>query len=144
MKESIPNKKHIAPQRWCTSNSTFVTDKVGDNLELIFPEFSESRTVTISPDIFELPKMSPQPVYDLIIDIDTMTKLCMVLNFDDLMITIDQQKLPMRTFESISNPKQLQSQFKAFTEPISMQETTNRDVTILDAKYEKMNFSSSS
>ena len=46
------------------SNGTFVTDKMGDNLEFIFPELSESRMVTISPDIFELPKTSPQPAYD--------------------------------------------------------------------------------
>ena len=66
-----------------------------------------------------------------------MTKLGVVLNFDDKMVTIDQQKLPMRTFESISNAKQLKSQFKAVTESISMGEATNRAVTILDAKYEK-------
>ena len=137
MKESAPYMKCIAPQRWRTSNGTFVTDKVGDNLEFIFPEISESRTVTISPDIFELPKMSPQPAFDLIIGIETMTKLGMVLNIDDKTITIDQQTLPMRTFESISNPKQLRSQLKAFTEPILMQEATNRAVTILDAKYKK-------
>ena len=55
MKESVPCKKHIAPQKWHTSSGTFVTNKVGHNLEFIFPEFSESRMVTISPDIFELP-----------------------------------------------------------------------------------------
>ena len=68
-----------------------------------------------------------------------MTKLGVVPNFDDNTITIDQQRLPMRTFESISNPKQLRSQFKAFTEPILMQEATNRAVTIFDAKYKKAN-----
>ena len=83
MKESVPHKNRIAPQRWRTSSGTFITDKVGDNLEFIFPEFSESRMVTISPDIFELPKTSPQPAFDLIIGIETMTKLGMVLNFDD-------------------------------------------------------------
>ena len=45
----------------------------------------------------------------------------------------------MRMFESISNLKQLRSQFKAFTEPISIREATNRAVTILDAKYKKAN-----
>ena len=114
-------------------------DKVGSNLELIFPEFSESRMVTISPDIYEPPKMSLQPAFDLIIGIETMTKLGVVLNFDDKMITIDQQMLPMRTFESISNLKQLRSQFKAFTEPISMREATNRAVTIIDTKYKTAN-----
>ena len=89
MKKSVPCKKHIAPQRWRTSNGTFVTDKVGHNLEFIFPEFSESRMVTISPDIFELPKTSPQPAFDLIIGIETMTKLGVILNFDDKTITID-------------------------------------------------------
>ena len=68
-----------------------------------------------------------------------MSKLGMILNFDEKTITIDQQTLPMRTFESISNPKQLRTQFKAFTEPISVQEATNRTVTILDAKYKKVN-----
>ena len=106
MKESKPYKKCIAHQRWHKSNSTFVTVKVGNNLEFIFPEFSESRMVTISPDIFELPKMSLQPAFDLIIGIETMTKLGMVLNFNDNTIAIGQQMLPMRTFESISNPKQ--------------------------------------
>ena len=47
----------------------------------------------------------------------------------------DQQTLPMRIFESISNLKQLRSQFKAFTELILMQEATIRAVMILDAKY---------
>ena len=73
------------------SYGTFVMDKVGDNLEFILQEFSESKMVTISPDIYELTKMSPQPAYDLIIGIKTMTKLGMVLNGDDLRITIDQQ-----------------------------------------------------
>ena len=114
-------------------------DKVGNNLEFIFPEFSESRTVTISPYIFELPKTSLQPAYDLNIGIETMTKLGMVLNFNDKTITIDHQTLPMRTLESISNTKQLRSQFKAFTEPISMREATNRAVTIADAQYKKAN-----
>ena len=95
--------------------------------------------VTINPGIYELPKMSPQPEYDLIMGIETMNKFGMVLNFDDMMITIDHQKLPTRTFESIRDPTQLRSQFKAFTEPISMWEATNRAVTILDAKYEKVN-----
>ena len=98
MKESVPCKKCIAPQRWRTSSGTFVTDKVSDNLEFIFPEFSESRTVTISPDIFELPKTSSQPAFDLIIGIEAITKLGVVLNFDDMKITIDQQKLPMQAF----------------------------------------------
>ena len=98
MKESVPHKNHIAPQRWRTSSGTFVTDKVGDNLEFIFPEFSESRRVTISTYIFELTKTSLQPAYDLIIGIETMTKLGMVLNFNNDTITNHQQKLPMNSF----------------------------------------------
>ena len=114
MKESVPHKKRIAPQRWCTSSGTFVTDKVGNNLEFIFPEFSESRMVTISPDIFELPKTSPQPAFDLIISVETMSKLGVILNFNDKMITIDQQMLPMRMFESIGDLKQLRSFYRTY------------------------------
>ena len=68
--------------------------------------------VTISPDIFKLPKMSLQPAFDLIIGNETTTKLGMELNFDDKTITIDQQTLPMRMFESISNLKQLKASFR--------------------------------
>ena len=89
MKETVTCKKRIVQQRWCTSNGTFVTDKVGNNLEFIFPEFSESRMVTISPDIFELPKTSLQPAFDLIIGIETMSKLGVILNFDEKTIMID-------------------------------------------------------
>ena len=102
-------QKPYSPSKVAYVKQHLCLDKVGDNLEFIFPEFSESRMVTISPDIFELPKTSLQPAFDLIIGIETMTKLGVVLNFDDKMITMDQQTLPMRTFESISNLKQLRS-----------------------------------
>ena len=84
---------------------------MGNNLEFILPEFSESRMVTISPDIHELPKMLLQPAYDLIIGVETTIKMVVVLKFNDMTITIDKQKLPMRTFESICNAKELRSQF---------------------------------
>ena len=87
---------------WHTSNGTFITDKVNNNLEFIFPEFSESRTVTIKQDIFELPKLVLQLVYDLILGEETITKLSVVLNFIDKTITKDQQKLPMQTLRVLA------------------------------------------
>ena len=46
--DTEPNKKCIAPQRWSISNSTFDTDKVGDNLEFIFPDFLNLSTQKLS------------------------------------------------------------------------------------------------
>ena len=41
-KEYIPSKERLRPQKRTTSNGTFKTTKVG-NLDLKFPEFSESK-----------------------------------------------------------------------------------------------------
>ena len=62
---TIPIKTCLTSQKWCMSNCTYVIDKVDNNLEVIFQEFSESSMVSIRPDIIELPKLAPQPANDL-------------------------------------------------------------------------------
>ena len=135
--DRVPTKSRLSPQKWRTSCGTFETSKVGKNLEFSFPEFSDSRTIKISPDILELPKSDREPAYDLIIGCQTLVNIGCVLNYQDMTVTIDQQKLPMRTAESLSNYKKLQAQFTAPKEPIVTREETKRAVKILDAKYEK-------
>jgi hypothetical protein len=44
--------KWVVPQSWGTSNSTFVTNKVG-NIEISFVEYSASKKVHLQPDIVE-------------------------------------------------------------------------------------------
>ena len=135
--ECVPCKRRISPQKWRTSNGTFSTEKVGDDLEFSFPEFNESKRVKIRPDIVELPTSAPQPAYDIIIGCETLSQLGCVLNFDDNTITIDQHKLPMRSHNSLRDTKKLNMQFKPLLEPKSTRDATSRTVQILDAKYEK-------
>ena len=69
--DCVPTKRRISPQKWRTSCGTFKTDKVGKDLEFSFPEYSESRLITISPDIMELPESAQPPAYDLILGVQT-------------------------------------------------------------------------
>ena len=85
----MPAKLRVAPQKWRTSCGTFETSKVGKDLEFLFPEFSETRTYRVSPDIFELPASADKPTYNLIIGVKTMQKWNAVLDFDQEMIAID-------------------------------------------------------
>ena len=52
-------------------------------------------------------------------------------------ITVLEQKLPMREFESLRSTKKLHNSFKEFLESRSTREATSRAVEILDANYEK-------
>ncbi len=97
--EAVPYKRSMSPLKWRTSNGTFNTEKVGDALEFSFPEFNESKRVTIRPDIVELPKWSPQPAYDIIIGCETLANLGCILNFNDRTLTIDQHTFPMRSHD---------------------------------------------
>ncbi len=66
--------KRVVSQSWGTSNSTFVTDKVGD-IEISFVEYSSSKKVHLQPNIVEYSPRDQAPMYDLIIDKQTMHNL---------------------------------------------------------------------
>ncbi len=66
--------KQVVPQSWGTSNSTFVTDKVG-NIGISFVEYSASKKVRLQPDIVEYSPGDQAPMYDLIIGKQTMHNL---------------------------------------------------------------------
>ena len=87
-KSVIPYKERYAPQQWRTSNGTFKTTNVG-KLKLLFPEFSSSKVANIKADILTVPETDAAPIYDLIIVIESLTKLGAILNFADKSITID-------------------------------------------------------
>ena len=105
-KEYVPAKERFAPQWWRTSNGTFKTTKVG-NLEICFPEYSRNKQILIRPDIVDMPEDSDLPTYDLILGVETMSKLGIVLDFGEKMITIDQIELPMKPIESFKDVKNL-------------------------------------
>ncbi|MCP4745877.1 MAG: hypothetical protein GY874_06995, partial [Desulfobacteraceae bacterium] len=131
----IPLKKRVLPQKWRTSNGTFMTKNVGD-LKLRFPEFSRSKVASFQPDIVEVPKTAAAPVYDLILGVKSLANMGAILDFAEATITIDQVTLPMRA-KGHYDMKSIRAQFRDLLEPISMREATNRALKILDAKYEK-------
>jgi hypothetical protein len=64
-------------------------------VELNFFKYSDSKKFHIEPDVVEYDKDNKSQ-YDLILGTDTMKELCIILNFRDKMITIDEIILPMR------------------------------------------------
>ena len=74
----------------------------------------ESKIVTVRPDIVRLTTDSPQLTYDLILGVETLTSLGAVLDFNSMEITVLEQKLPMREFESLRSTKKLHNSFKEF------------------------------
>ena len=137
-KEYIPAKERFAPQWWRTSNGTFKTTKVG-NLEICFPEYSNNKQILVRPDIVDIPADQDLPTYDLILGVETMSKLGIVLDFGEKMITIDQIKLPMKPIKSFKGVKNLNDFQRKHLEPSSTLDATKRVIEILDAKYEKAN-----
>ena len=138
LKENVPFKERFRPQKWRTSNGTFRTTKVG-NLDMIFPEFSESKVMHLTPDIVDIPEKEAKPAYDLILGTETLAKLGVILDFESKTITIDQCKLNMVSNTSFTDQKSINAQFKEHLEPASTREATKRAIGILDAVYEKAN-----
>jgi hypothetical protein len=134
--------KWVVPQSWGTSNSTFVTDKVG-NIEISFVEYSASKKVCLQPDTVEYSPGDQMPMYDLMIGKQTMHNLGVKLDFQDQekTITIDKILLPMRNIVNLQLKPRITRALRENTcfaqKPISTRSATRSMVKILDAKYEK-------
>jgi len=102
-------------------------------------EYSESKQVTINPDIIEYDEKGPEPLFDLVIGTETMSRLGIVLDFQTKMIMIDDAKLPMRYIRSLQTEQSRREIFKNsyFVEPPVTDTNNKRTVEILDPKYEK-------
>ncbi len=90
----LPYSKRLVPQSWYTLNGIFQTWREA-RVELNFFKYSDSKKFHIEPDVVEYDKDNKSQ-YDLILGTDTMKELCIILNFRDKMITIDEIILPMR------------------------------------------------
>ena len=73
-------KNKLNSQKWHTSADDFSSTKVA-NVELKIPQFSNSKTIRLSPDGFEYSQRDHKPLYDLIIGHKTLHKLSFVLDF---------------------------------------------------------------
>jgi hypothetical protein len=132
--------KRVVPQSWGTSNSTFVTDKVGD-IEILFVEYSASKKVCLQPNIVDYSSGDQAPMYDFIISKQRMHDLGMKSDFQEKTITIDKILLPMRNIANLQLRPRITRALREITcfaeEPISTRSATKQVVEIFDAKYEK-------
>jgi hypothetical protein len=132
--------KWVVSQSWGTSNSTFVTDTVGD-IEISFVKYSASTKVRLQPDIVEYSPGDQAPMYYLIIGKQAMHNLGVVLDFQEKTIKIDEILLPMWNILNLQLKPRITRAIRENTcfpqEPISTRSATKCVVEILDAKYEK-------
>ena len=135
-KSRFPINRRDYPTRWRTSNGIFETNKVA-NIDLVFPEYSNSKLVKVRPDVVEVPESETLPPYDLILGTETLAKLGVILNFKDNTISIDDTSLPWRKVASLQHPEHLLALYQDTFEPVATADETKRTMKILDAKYEK-------
>ena len=95
---------HATPQAWHISSGIYHTYKCAE-LEIIFPEYSHSKRVTIRPDIIEYENDENAPPFDLIIGKNTLDALKVHLDWENKMITIDETKLPMQNIHNLQTSK---------------------------------------
>jgi hypothetical protein len=84
----IPTMKRAVPLSWGTSNGTLQTKKVGV-IDISFTDYSASKSVKLTPDIVEYEVGAQPPLYDLIINKQTLHNIGAVLDFREKTITID-------------------------------------------------------
>jgi hypothetical protein len=139
----LPSSKRLVPQLWNTSNGIFQTKRKAE-IELNFFKYSNSKRYLAEPDIVEYDRNN-KPQYDLILDVKTMKKYGIILDFKDKMITIDEVKLPMQNINYLQGSSTLHAlklNHSLAMEPQSTQDATNCATWILDAKYKKADLQS--
>ena len=136
----FPYTTRQVPKSWCTSNGNFHTEGRG-KLELKFFEYSNSKSVSIHPDVVEYDgDKLKRPVFDLILGVETMNELGIILDFKEQEITIDEIALPMRDITNLPFTRKQGLEFNSLArslEPKSTELATQRVVQILDANYKK-------
>ena len=117
-----------------TSNGTFKTMKVGD-LKFLFPDFSQLKLFKVCPNIVGILSKTNKPVFDPILGAETMTKLGILVDFSQTLMTLDCIKLIMRPLKAFMDANALNDFHRDHLETTSTKRQTKSTVQILDAKY---------
>ena len=83
---------------WQTSNGTSKTTHVG-NLGVIFPACSKSKIFVIYRDIVIGDESDEEPMFDLILGIETLAKFGTILDFQNSTIQIDHAVVAIRPYK---------------------------------------------
>ena len=95
--------------------------------------------MSVRPDVQFIDEDQPPSMYDLIIDLETLSEWKTILNFHEKTVTIDHVELSMQSLISLSNPKMPNNLYRKANEPATSRVATNQVTQILDAKYEQAN-----
>jgi hypothetical protein len=110
---------------------------VGD-IEISFVEYLASKMVRLQPDIVKYSLGDQAPMYDLIINKQTMHNLGVVLDFQEKTIKIDKILQPMKNIANLQLKPRITRALRENTcfaqEPISTCSATKWVVEVLDAK----------
>jgi len=94
-------------------------------IDISYTEYSASKSVKLTPDIVEYEVGAQAPLYDLIIDKQTLHDIGVVLDFREKTITINSILLPMRNIVNLLIKPSITQ------EPITTQKATKRVKGIL-------------
>jgi hypothetical protein len=132
--QNIPTTKRYLPLNWNTSNGTFKTKEVG-TLDVKFPTYSGSKYFGITPDIIEIDDDAEEPMFNLILGVETLANLGVILDFSRKTIIVDHISNPMQPIQAFESKRmlfQIAQEEKLFPrpalEPISTREATKRAV----------------
>jgi hypothetical protein len=103
----LPYSKRLVPQLWNTLNGIFQMQRKAQ-AELNFFKYSDSKRYHVEPDVVEYNKDN-KPQYDVILGTVTMKEFGVILNFRDMMITIDEIILPMSNINNLQGSSILQA-----------------------------------
>ncbi len=81
-------------------------------LDFTSPEFLTTKVASFKAYIISVPKNKPLSIYDLIIGIESLTKMGIILDFTKKKLSVDHRTLPMRPHNQLLEPKVLQAQFQ--------------------------------
>ena len=97
---SVPYYKRAIPQVWHMSNG-ISEQRIKVIWNSYSPEFSGFKRVRLKPDIVTYGRDNPETKFVLIIGTKTMSRLGIILDFKNEMVTLDEQTLPMLDIKSL-------------------------------------------
>ena len=83
----------------------------------LFPDFSQSKLFKVCPDIVGILGKMNKPVFDPILGVETMTKLGILLDFSQTLMTLDCTKLTMRPLKAFMDANALNDFHRDHLEP---------------------------
>jgi hypothetical protein len=132
----LPSSNRQDPQSWNTWNGMFQTKRKAEIKLNFFKYSNKSRRYLEEPDIVDYDKNN-KPQYDLILGVKTMKKYGIILDFKDIMITVDEVKFLMQNINYLqgsSTFRVLKLNHSLAMEPHSTQDATKCVTRILDTK----------